>query len=164
MTITKLIEAPIYKKIFGLTFSVITTLFLDLHSIILGMWFLMFVNVCFGIRVSIKNSKKEGSLFSKMIHEIKAKKLEETAGKGMSYLIIIISVSVLNKYIIDMDGFNFISEKASLIQITAGVLSFVELWGIGESFSKLYGINPVKWIYEIIKNREFVEPKKNKNE
>lgn len=158
-TFMGLAGASLLKKIIGTVFSFLVSMYFELNSIVLSMWFLMFVDVYLAIKKENLKKGVSSHLFSYSFWvSIRARKLHRTIDKGVSYLLIMICVFVLTKYIIKTEYLDLSFVNIPLVELTAGILAFVELWSIGEKFGFIYGLNPVKLIFEYIRhNKDFSE-------
>ena len=156
INLVQIAKAPLHQKIIGLVASLFTALIMDITAIILTLWFLVTIDVYFAIKKGNKDAGKRTHILSyDFWASIKSIKLQHTIDKGASYLIVLVCVWVLDRFILDIDVFEFIGYDVSVLEITGGVLAFKELWSVGEKFSFLYGFNPVEKVFNIFKNKEF---------
>lgn len=157
----KLNNTPLYQKVIGSVFTTAASVILDLKSIIFSLWFLVFINSYFGIKKELRKKGLDGFSVYRFWITIKSVKLQRAIDKGASYLLVLVCVWLLNERIIDVSQFNIFKFEVSLIEMTAGVLAFKELWSVGEKFAYLYNFNPIKIIFSIFKNKSIKDLDKN---
>lgn len=91
---------------------------------------LVVIDFIFGIIAAKKQGEK-----------IESKKMSRTLVKMLIYQLLIITAHICEKYLVDFIPF---------VQITLGFLAVVEFYSIGESFSKITGMNFISYIKNIV--------------
>lgn len=141
------------KKLLLMT-SPVVTFFINMKLAILGMLFLIFIDLLTGIRKShIKNGMSFEPFKKRFWMHIRSDLLRKTYRKAYEYIFGIIAISVVELWLIGRIDIEILGHTKNLTTWSIVVGGLIELWSIFENMEAVSGNNPLKKLSSILPER-----------
>lgn len=126
------------RRVFDYLLVSIVSVFLPVTPIIVSIMMLIVVDMIFGIYAAIKRKNK-----------ITSRKMSQTISKLLLYVLVILSVHLLDTYIL--------KSSFELTKVCAGLLGIIEIKSIDENWAKIFGYSLWDKIKGMVKRADNTE-------
>ena len=134
-----------YAKKIILLLTPLISILISMKAALLGLWFLIFIDLLTGIRKSHYKSKVPFNPFKLSFWiTIKSYLLRKTWRKTYEYALGIITIIVLESLILGETHVDIMSKTFTISELSVVVPACVEVWSIYENFEAVSGSNPLK--------------------
>ena len=138
------------KKTLLLTLTPVITVLLNIQSILIGLAFIIFLDLLTGVRKSLHVQKININPFKITFWAaVKSKGMRSTWRKTYEYGIGIIVFAVFESMIFKMEPMTIMNHKFSVTELAAVTASLVEIYSIFENMEAVSGSNILKTIIMI---------------
>lgn len=151
-TIVKFFSSINLGKAALLVVSPLILFWQSMGGMIIGLGFLIFIDLVMGIRADLKQKDLDFKFLRvNTWKNIESDGLKRTANKAKDYAFLIIGAFVLSQYMLKgcFEILDF-----GIDEITAALLGAIELWSIGENFRKLRGYNILEYVAKFFKSKD----------
>jgi hypothetical protein len=139
-----------FKKMSGvkltlLASSPLLTLIMDMKSILLALFVIIFFDMITGIRKSFYIKKISTNPFKKEFWKnLKSSGLRATWRKTYEYGIGIIVFAILDHYVLHIGDFEVINKKRNIVELVIALACVIEVYSIFENMEAVSGNNLLK--------------------
>lgn len=143
-------KITIGKKVILITIPIISVL-VNMKSIIIGLWLIVFIDLITGIRKSMHDSSVPFNIFNKSFWLIiKSYMLRKTWKKVYEYNLGILLFVIFESMVLGVTPITIIGKVFTLSELSAIIPCIVEVWSIFENFEAVSGKNLLKRISSLL--------------
>ncbi len=145
-----------YAKKIVLLLTPLISVLISMKAALLGLWFLIFIDLLTGIRKShYQNKVAFNPLKLSFWITIKSYLLRKTWQKTYEYAIGIITIIVLESLILGQTHIDILDKSFTISELSVVVPACVEVWSIFENFEAVSGKNILKKFIDFATKKGF---------